>query len=391
MRPRSSLMKSSIAGFTLLLGLAFLSISSVSGQSSINLTLTVSPSPPPTLIPTIPADNVLGLRSLKSVQVTTNGNIIDFGFRNDPSGDYLIFVNADEQANGIGLLNTETGAVDLQFFKAEEQIGYRGVSISVDGQRVLGAGQTSIFLWDGQTGEILEQYTGGYRGDIKLGGSLALTADGQSLIDFTEDGLGIINLNDNTQIRLLRSAALNPIGIVTSMVEPWVATFDVSGAVHRFNIETGEIEFRTYPMLPKTCYADTCYAMTMTNPLTFSPDNQYLAWRVQSGVGYKPTSGDQSFPSPSEFITDPIREQDIQAFTFSPDSRYLVVADGNNQLRIWDIANEQEVYRNNIEPAGHVTALAFNQAGTLLAAAVTGPYSDTGTLTGYITLWSVGS
>lgn len=266
------------------------------------------------------------------------------------------------------------------------------VAFSPDGRRIALASHSNssapgrVELWDFHAPTMLGVPRATPRGSFAIyyPGSLCFSGDSQTLIAISHTGL------DDYRKTIRRwnaasGAALSPLtsseGNTARFAQPGTRPngdfqFWTGESVEQRSVNSGQMKRRT------KLYKEEDYAENPGENLAFSPDGQITAWVVSDSTGaliLRDAAGRKT-RLPPLIPTSDSRTCNVTALTFSPDSRFLVVAwnatifnssgteSVSSRVTIWNLKTRQ-IAAKWTESREAINAHAFSPDGALLAAA----------------------
>ena len=222
------------------------------------------------------------------------------------------------------------------------------IAYSPDGTRLAVASSIGIWIYDAQTGEELDLFTGN-TGPVY---SVAFSPDGQTLASGSDDE------NDKT-MRLWDVATGHTIreyewytGVYSVAFSPdgqMLAGGSGAGTV----LLWGDVEMGNH----RTPIKHT----SGVNSVSFSPDGKTIAsgsrddtirlWNVQTGTEMQKLTG---------------HTDDVTSVSFSPDGNTLASGSSDNTIRLWDVADGEEIHKLTGHTSG-VNSVSFSPDGKTLA------------------------
>ncbi len=263
-----------------------------------------------------------------------------------PSGLALYETGAVEKWNRpLGPSRTPTEAISLEFSASQNQIAT--LQLSTGRVRVYNTQDGSIHL--------ASEITSG------LGYALTISADGRRLI---AGGLGgrvrVWNLSSGEHEHDLIGVREDVSSVAGSPDAKWAAVAE-GGSVRIWDVESSQ----RYEQISRNGGA--------VNKLSFSDDNQLLAWACDQAVGENTIQvnvynvlGQQLHRIDRKFRAS------VHAIAFRPNTHELAAGGGTGVVRFWNPIKDQELGTFNLNQAEHqyiVRGLEFNREGNRLAAA----------------------
>ncbi|CAG0963168.1 hypothetical protein ARNL5_01083, partial [Anaerolineae bacterium] len=215
---------------------------------------------------------------------------------------------------------------------------------------------TELALWDISSGEVVRRF----EGHQKPVWSVAVSADGQSLLSASADPFGTGGAVDNS-VRLWNIETGEEQRQFTSDLTGFlsvVLTPDGTGALA--GLGGGDPVLMYYNLADGTerrfeqAHTDAIWAVSITGDgrtaLSGGGDNLMILWDVESGKPIRTFIGHGSA---------------VLGATISADGRIGFSAGSfDTTLRIWDLVNGAEIQQNNIGQTAPTTVFALNQSQT---------------------------
>jgi RNA polymerase sigma factor (sigma-70 family) len=251
------------------------------------------------------------------------------------------------------------------------------LAFSPDGKRLaVGAFGCGVRLFDPATGKELGAGTAGHRTAVR---ALGLSSDGKTLVTYARgDAVRFWDLASGKEVRKVAipggaaSAALSPDGATLASVTGSGAT---GFKLMLYDTATGR---------PRGQQLRGSEGLAPA--LAFSPDGRYLAargdrrravrlWDAATGKELPTPEGEELKPAEAMALIARTTRVPHDELAFSPDGRYLAMADSQDQLALFEVASGarlrsfvlapgQVVSRFGFAPDGHSLA-ALNRDGTV--------------------------
>jgi WD40 repeat protein len=305
-----------------------------------------------------------------------NGQIVSVAFH--PDGQYLASTGSD---NRVHLWNVTTGEILVTIDAA----GVRAVSFSPDGNLIATASQDgSAIIWDARCGAeertLIEGSTEGStigisgRGQNGLPVStftnsitgIAFSSDGSQIVTSSGTTLQVWDVETGQEVNSFTGHTADIAGVSFSPDGRMIASAGRDTTARLWDTETGD-EMRELSEHSNSL-ADVVFDQSGTRLATASQDHSARVWDVASG---------------EELMTILGHTDRVNAVSFSPDGTRLATASLDGTARIWNIAPTAEVFTllniNNdkiidvaYSPDGQFIATANESAGAKIWDAATG-------------------
>ena len=272
--------------------------------------------------------------SVYSISFSTDGNVL-------ASGSVL----------GIDLWDARTGGHQHTFTGDRGPVLHvNGVSFSPDSKTLVTISYASsgLLLWDVETRTLRHRL---YRGSVSIGSSLghnlAFSSDGETLVSSGNSGIQLFDLETNS-LRYSVTEGYQTIDRVAYSPDGKTIATGSDEGIHLWNVETG---------VSKKLVSTRAYSVA------YSPDGRTIAVGSRGSISlYDVETG---------ALRHTLRENTalsrIFNVAFSPDSKTLVSADGENKtVRVWDVETGT-IRRTFTEHTGWVMDVAFHRDGKTIA------------------------
>ena len=228
------------------------------------------------------------------------------------------------------------------------------VTLSPDGRTALSASwDTTLILWDIQTGEIIRRFTG-HAAEVT---SVAFLPDGRTAISGS---------NDRTMIQwdlqtgnIIRQFKGQPVQIWALAVSPDGSYAASGGSGHNvilWDIQTGEV-IRSFEGHDSTLQGIE-FSADGSQLLTASGDTTIILWEIETGQILQRFEGHTSW---------------VNSAVFGPDNRSILSGSDDATMILWDIETGQMIRQFYNEAGASILDVAFGPDGrTALSGGVNG-------------------
>jgi len=235
------------------------------------------------------------------------------------------------------------------------------VAFSPDGKHILSCGDTTIKLWDINSGREIKTFYG-HTGRVNC---VVFSPDGSQILSGSGYGDGdTIKIWDTASGRVIKSLSSNDItSVAFSPDGKQILSGSLDNTMGLWDASSGH--------LIHTFYGHTDRVLTVL----FSPDSRY----------YLSSSADETIK-----LWDAVSRQEIKTFpgtrtwsdavAFSPDSKQIIAKSGDNTLILWDITTGNAL---RIFTGYYFCSVEFSPDGTKILSGTSSGYN------GIINLWDI--
>ncbi len=329
---------------------------------------------------------VADLESKPNVPTQSTGANV-FGARN----------NLEQQPNDTTMLFTETQADKIiadytpienytqwELPKAAKarlgKGGIRSMQFSPDGSLLAVGSNIGVWLYDVNTGQELSLFPGACQ-------SLAFSPDGHFLANgggavaggsgrYHGEEVQLWEVSTGKRITLAKSPSPASVLLFSEDGKTLISLGDWGDTIANLNIETGEINIKTFRDRPKDRAYSESYALTHDKLAVGGVSGKIQLWDPISGKKLPIPRGDSEQLAQGDLQTEMIFEMGkndhILGLAYSPDGSQLAIGSENGTVLLWDTTgnNEPIILRKHTGRANTLVSvrnLAFSPNGKMLA------------------------